>query len=86
MATYKYLYSNFTSLPSAWSVGRDGIQLWVCVDVRTLFVPKILTMHTLKRSRRFYGKYWELAANTCTGNFTGACRLFTVIITHGRAA
>ena len=34
---------------------------------------------------RFYGKFWQLAANTCTVDFTDANRLFTVILTHERA-
>ena len=37
--------------------------------------------YTVKKSRRFYGKYWQLAASTCTINFTGACKLFIVITT-----
>ena len=34
---------------------------------------------TVKSSHRFYGKYRQLAASTRTANFTGACRLFTVV-------
>ena len=48
------------------------------------FHPYIKHLYTVKRSRRFYGKHWQLATSTCTVNFTGACRLFTAIITHGR--
>ena len=29
-------------------------------------------IYTVKRSHRFYGKYWQLAASTYTLNFTGA--------------
>ena len=47
-------------------------------------LEKVLS-YTVKRSRRFYGKYWQLAASTCSVNFKSVCRLFTVIITHGRA-
>ena len=42
-------------------------------------------MQSVKRSGRIYGKYWQLAASTCTVNFMGACRLFIVLITHGKA-
>ena len=40
---------------------------------------------TIKRSRKFYGNYWQLTASTCTVNFTDGWWLFTVIIKHDRA-
>ena len=41
------------------------------------------TIYTVKRSRRFYGKYWQCK---CTVHYTGVCRLFTgVMITYIRA-
>ena len=30
------------------------------------------TLYTVKRYRRFYGKYWQRTASACTENFTGA--------------
>ena len=41
-----------------------------------------ITRHTVKRSRRIYCKYWQLASSTCTVNFTGACRLYTITKTY----
>ena len=63
--------------------GHSYLSLFFSLGV--LFSKYECFLYTVKISRKMYGKYLQLAASTCTKNFAGACRLFTVIIMHGRA-
>ena len=60
------------------------IQTVKCIEVNRKKKQHFYIAFTVKKISQIYGKYWLLAASTCTVNFTGTCRLFTVIITHGR--
>ena len=40
--------------------------------------------HCKKSPVDFTVKYWQVVASAFTVNFTGACRLYTGTITHGR--
>ena len=44
---------------------------------KTVSLIQMAKICTVKKSRRFYGKYWHLAVSTCTLIFTGVSRLFT---------